>query len=57
MTIFLAASAPILLFMLVLAMLERNHHRTAGTPHLPYGGDGRRDTDLFRVLHDLAVRR
>ena len=56
MTTFIAASVLIGLFAAVIVLLERNHHRTAGMPHAPYGGTGAGDLDLFRVLHDLAAR-
>ena len=41
----------------VWALLERNHRRTEGMPHLPFGADPTRDADLNRVLHDMDVSR
>jgi hypothetical protein len=41
----------------VAVLLQRNHRRTAGLPRLPYGLDLERDTDLWRLRHDLDVAR
>lgn len=50
-----------ILFVLLLAgvwaLLERNHRRTDGLPHLPIGADVAHDADLTRVLHDLDIGR
>ncbi len=52
----IAAGFLIALFAVVVIKMERTHHREAGMPHAPYGGEAKRDLDLFRVLHDLSAR-
>ena len=55
MTTLLAAALLLFLLVGIGALLERNHHRTAGLPHLPFGADVDHDADLWRVRHDLDV--
>jgi hypothetical protein len=52
-------AASILLFIVVgiVALLERNHRRTAGLPRAPFGADVEGDADLWRVRHDLDFAR
>jgi hypothetical protein len=57
MTTYLAALVFLLLIAGIWALLERNHHRTAGLPHAPLGTDTEGDRDLWRVRHDLDVTR
>ena len=57
MTTFTAIAVLFLLALAVAALLERTNRRTAGQPHAPYGGDGRADSDLRRVRHDLDAHR
>jgi hypothetical protein len=40
----------------LVALLERNHRRTAGLPRAPFGADAP-DRDLDRVLHDARTVR
>jgi hypothetical protein len=57
MTTYLAASVFLFLVAGIWVLLERNHSRTAGMPHAPYGTDADGDSDLWRVRHDLGVTR
>ena len=57
MTTYIAATVFLFLLAGIWVLLERNHHRTAGLPHAPYGTDAASDSDLGRVLHDLGVTR
>jgi hypothetical protein len=56
MTIF---AALILIAMIagIVALLERNDRHNAGQPGAPYGSDLDRDSDLWRIRHDLDVAR
>jgi hypothetical protein len=38
----------------IVALLERNHRRTAGLPRAPFGADAP-DRDLDRVWHDMGA--
>jgi hypothetical protein len=55
MTSFLAATVLLLLLAGIWVLLERTHRRTAGMPRAPFGADPRRESDLWRVWHDLDV--
>jgi hypothetical protein len=57
MTSYFAAFVFLFLLAGIWVLLERNHHRTAGMPHPPYGADAEGDSDLWRVRHDLDVNR
>ena len=57
MTTYIAAIVFLFLLAGIWMLLERNHHRTAGLPHAPYGADVEGDSDLWRVRHDLDVTR
>lgn len=57
MTTFLAATVLLFLLVGIGVLLERNHRRTGGLPRLPLGADADRDSDLWRVRHDLDVTR
>jgi hypothetical protein len=56
MTIF---AALILVTMIagIAALLERNSRHNAGQPNVPFGADVDRESDLWRVRHDLDVAR
>jgi hypothetical protein len=56
MTIF---AALILIAMIagIAALLERNNRHNAGLPGLPFGSELDRESDLWRVRHDLDVAR
>jgi hypothetical protein len=56
MSTLLAFAILILLLGAVVALVERNHRRTAGLPGAPLGTDVSCDVDLARVLHDLHAR-
>ena len=56
MTIF-AAFILISMIVGIAAALEHNNRHNAGQPSLPYGSDVERETDLWRVRHDLDVAR
>jgi len=55
MTTYLAAFVFLFIIAGIWVLLERNHHRTAGMPHAPFGGTAEGDSDLRRVRHDLGV--
>ena len=57
MTTYIATTVLLFLLAGIWVLLERNHHRTAGMPHPPYGADAETDSDLWRVRHDLGVTR
>ena len=57
MTTYIAATVFLFLLAGIWVLLERNHHRTAGLPHAPWGADAEGDSDLWRVRHDLGVTR
>jgi hypothetical protein len=41
----------------IAALLERNNRHNAGQPTMPFGADVDRESDLWRVRHDLDVAR
>jgi hypothetical protein len=56
MTIF-AAFILVSMIVGIAALLERNNRHNAGQPGLPFGSDVERESDLWRVRHDLDVAR
>ncbi len=53
METFIAASVLLFIVAGIVALLERNHRRTAGLPRAPFGADVEGDADLWRIRHDL----
>ena len=56
MTIF-AAIVLIAMIAGIAALLERNARHNAGQPGLPFGSEVERESDLWRLRHDLDVAR
>jgi hypothetical protein len=56
MTLF-AASVLVSMIVGIAALLERNDRRNTAAPRVPFGADVSRDTDLWRIRHDLDVAR
>jgi hypothetical protein len=54
---YLALTVLLLILAGLWALLERTHRRAAGLPRLPFGGEADRESDFWRVRHDLDVGR
>ena len=55
MSTFLAFSVLTILFVAVFLLLERNHRKTDGLPHAPFGADLEHEADLARIRHELGL--